>query len=180
MGIENEVLTAMETEQEGFKIDNDFRASWALKIIKEEDAEAARLQLMADQQIEELVNKKMEIKERFERRTGYLKKLLYDYFVTAPLKETKTQLSYKLLDGTLTWKKPCMKIMRPEDDTALIGYLEQNQPEMVETVKKVAWGELKKNLTITDDGGVVDMATGEKLDFIQTEEEPGKFDVKVV
>ena len=53
-------------------------------------------------------------------------------------------------------------------------------PEMVETIKKPAWGEFKKNLTLTEDGDVVDMATGEKLDFVKTEETEGSFDVKVV
>lgn len=179
MGIENEIFAAMETEQEGFVIDNDQKASWALKIIKAETDEAGRLMQIADSQIEELVNKKMEIKEKLDHKTGYLKSLLYRYFETVQHKETKTQESYKLLDGQLVFKKPSVKILKPEDDTALIGYLEQNQPEMVETVKKAAWGEFKKSLTITDDGGVVDMATGEVLDFIMAEEEPGKFDVKL-
>ena len=70
--------------------------------------------------------------------------------------------------------------MKPDDEIGsqlLLEYLEANQPEMIETIKKPAWGEFKKNLPITD-GGVVDMATGEKLEFIETEETAGSFDVK--
>ena len=176
---EEEIYSAAEYEDQGFVINNDDRASWALKVIKQEQEETERFLRTADKQIEELTKKKEALKTDLDRRTGYLKGLLYKYFATVPHKETKTQETYKLLDGTLTFKKPARKIMKPEDDTALIGYLEQNQPEMVETVKKAAWGEFKKNLTITDDGGVVDMATGEVLDFIQAEEEPGRFDVKL-
>lgn len=176
---EEEIYSAAEYEDQGFVINNDNKASWALKVIKQEQEETERFLRTADKQIEELTKKKEALKADLDRRTGYLKGLLYRYFETVPHKETKTQQTYKLLDGQLVFKKPSVKIVKPEDDATLISYLEQNQPELVEIVKKAAWGEFKKNLTITDDGGVVDMATGEKLDFVKTEETEGSFDVKV-
>lgn len=176
---EEEIYSAAEYEDQGFVINNDNKASWALKVIKQEQEETERFLRTADKQIEELTKKKEALKADLDRRTGYLKGLLYRYFETVPHKETKTQQTYKLLDGQLVFKKPSVKIVKPEDDETLISYLEQNQPELVEIVKKAVWCEFKKNLTITDDGGVVDMATGEKLDFVKTEETEGSFDVKV-
>lgn len=177
---EMEIYAASEVENDKFTIDNDVKATWALKVIKQEQEDTERFIRTVDKQIEELNIKKEELKADLDRRTGYLKGLLHQYFETVPHKETKTQQTYKLLDGQLVYKKPSVKIAKPEDDAALIAYLEQNQPEMVETIKKPAWGEFKKNLTLTEDGDVVDMATGEKLDFVKTEETEGSFDVKVV
>lgn len=167
-------------ESEEFAINDDKTANWAIKKIRDKIAEADRLKAIIIAEREELAEKEKAINEKLDHETGYLKTLLYAYFGKVEHKETKTQQTYKLLDGSLIYKKPSVKIAKPEDDAALIAYLEQNQPEMVETIKKPAWGEFKKNLTLTEDGDVVDMATGEKLDFVKTEETEGSFDVKVV
>lgn len=178
MGIENEILTAMETEQEGFVIDSDQKASWALKIIKAETDEAGRLMQIADSQIEELVNKKMEIKEKLDHKTGYLKGLLYRYFETVQHKETKTQESYKLLDGSLVYKKPSVKMV-PDKEKLLAYCKANNMPEFVKVKEELDWASYKKECEIID-GQVVNVQTGDMLpdEVIQVEEEPGKFDVK--
>ena len=176
---EEEIYSAAEYEDQGFVINNDNKASWALKVIKQEQEETERFLRTADKQIEDLTKKKEALKADLDRRTGYLKGLLYRYFETVPHKETKTQQTYKLLDGSLVYKKPSVKIVRPETDNDLIGYLEETQPELVETIRRPFWGDFKKNLVIGEDGKVVDMSTGEVLDFIKTEETEGSFDVKV-
>lgn len=167
-------------ESEVFTVDTDAKANWALKKIKEETEEADRLKAIITAEREELDRKEKEIEDRLVNKTGYLKGLLYEYFGTVEHKQTKTQESYKLLDGSLVYKKPTRKIVKPEDDTALMIYLDVNAPEYVETKKSVRWGDYKKNLAITDDGSVVDTSTGEQLSFIQTEESEASFDVKVV
>ncbi len=171
----------IETREE-FQITDDKSAEWAIKKIKAAEAEYIRLMELIQAEREELNKKAEELSNHLESETGYLKSLLFKYFETVEKKETKTQQSYKLLSGSLVFKKPQIKIVKPEDEIgsqALLEYLEVNQPELIETIKKPAWGEFKKNLTITEDG-VVDMATGEKLEFVQTEETAGSFDVKVV
>ena len=167
-------------EQEGFTIDNDQKANWAIKKIREEIAEADRLKAIIIAERESLAEKEKAIDEKLDNETKYLKGLLFRYFESVKHKETKTQETYKLLDGSLVFKKPSVKIVKPESDDQLVSYLEQGQPDLIDTIKKPRWGEFKKNLTLTDDGEVVDMATGEKLDFVKTEEDPGSFDVKVV
>ncbi|MBP5291065.1 MAG: host-nuclease inhibitor Gam family protein, partial [Lachnospiraceae bacterium] len=116
--------------------------------------------------------------EKLKSETGYLKGMLFGYFEKVEHKATKTQETYRLLDGSLVFKLPQRKIVQPENNAELVKYLKDNAPMLVETIEKPAWGEFKKNLTLTDDG-VVDTTTGEKLDFIKTEESEGSFEVKV-
>lgn len=164
--------------KEGFVIDTDAKANWAIKKIKEYEAERDRLLAIVQSEQAELNWKAAKINSQCEAGTGYLRTLLINYFGTVPHKETKTQESYKLLDGSLVMKKPQVKIVRPETDNDLIGYLEETQPELVETIRRPFWGDFKKNLVIGEDGKVVDMSTGEVLDFIKTEETEQSFEVK--
>lgn len=169
-----------EEEKEEFKITSDNLANWAVKKIKEEQAEHDRLVGIAKAEIEEITKQIEKLDQSLESKTGFLKSKLFEYFVKVEHKQTKTQESYKLLDGSLVWKKPVTKIVKGNDeawDTALLSYLEESQPELVEIIKKPLWNEFKKNLAIND-GQVVDMATGEVLDFIKAAEDPGKFDIK--
>ena len=85
--------------------------------------------------------------------------------------------SYKLLSGSLVFKKPSVKIVRP-DDAKLVEYMKANGYEkFVQTKETAAWSDFKKEIEIKD-GQVVLDDTGEVLDWIQTEEDPGKFEVK--
>ena len=160
-------------------IDDDTKANWALKKIREATAEADRLKAIITAERDELAAKEQKINEKLDRDTGYLKSLLYGYFETVEHKATKTQESYKLLDGSLVYKKPARKIVKPENEAQLVAYLEGAAPDMIETVKKAAWGEFKKVLTVDEGGTVINAETGEVLDFIGTEETAGSFDVKV-
>ena len=49
--------------------------------------------------------------------------------------------------------------------------------KLIETKKSAKWGDFKKEIEIKD-GQVILDDTGEVLDWIQTEEDPGKFEVK--
>lgn len=163
-----------------FIINSDNLANWAVKKIKEAQDEHDRLVAIAKAEIEKRNLQIEKLDEQLENKTSFLKGKLYEYFNNVEHKSTKTQESYKLLDGSLVWKKPTTKIVKGNDeawDSALLFYLEESQPELIEVVKKPLWGEFKKNLAINN-GQVVDMATGEVLDFIKTEEDTGKFDIK--
>ncbi len=169
----------MDDFNESFVIDDDKKANWALKKIKEETAEHDRLMAIITAEREELDKKAAALDTRLANNTSFLKGQLYAYFETVDRKATKTQETYKLLDGTLVYKKPSVSIAKPEDEARLIAYLEENAPEMVKTEKTAAWGDFKKGLTLTDDGMIVDQGTGEVLEFLTTQETAGKFDVKV-
>ena len=168
-----------EVEREGFTVDSDVRANWCLKKIKDEQDEAQRLKDIIRAERDQLLAKEQEIDKRLADKTGFLKGKLYEYFGKVEHKATKTQETYKLLDGSLVYKKPSKKIVKPEDDAELIKYLEETEPELVETVKKPLWGEFKKLLHVTDDGKVIDTSVGVELDFIKAEDSEASFEVKV-
>lgn len=176
--IEDLIYESIETEAETFKIDDDNKASWALKIIHAENDEADRLIGIADSQIAELEEKKQAIRERLSHKTGYLTKLLFDYFGTVAHKETKTQESYKLLDGSLVWKKAAQKMV--PDKEKLLEYVKaNNMPEFVKVKEDIDWAAYKKECEIFE-GSVVNAQTGDMLpaDLIAVEEEPGSFTIK--
>jgi len=172
----DEAFVERETPED-FTIDNDKTANWAIKKIKEEQEEHDRLQALINDERQELQAKQEEIDKRLEAKTGYLKSLLLGYFATVPHKETKTQASYKLLDGSLIFKKPSLSIVKP-DDEQLLEYMERaGREDLIETKRSAKWGDFKKTLTIADDGQVIS-EDGEALDFITTEEKAGEFNVK--
>ena len=158
---------------EGFRIDNDNKADWALRVIRDNNAERDRIIEIAKAQIEEL---KAQIEEII---TSYLKNLLAEYIMSVPRKETKTQEMYQLLTGKLIVKKASQKMV--PNDEALVKYLElEKLPELIKTVYKPDWAEFKKHLAISD-GNVINSDTGEVIptDVIVIEDVPASFDIKL-
>ena len=178
MEFEDNIIYADSGEEiHSFRVDSDVKANWALKKIKEEEAERDRLLAIIDEERKDLLEKEEKIRSSCDTKTGWLRMQLMNYFYTVPHKETKTQESYKLFDGSLVYKKPSVSIVKP-DEEKLLAYLRQaDHMEYIETKESVRWGELKKTLTLTDTGEIIS-EDGEVLDFIQTEEKAGEFNVK--
>lgn len=170
-----------EEKEEGkqeFEIVSDMLAEWAIKKIKQEENEHDRLVAIAKAEIEEL-NRQIELLDKArDSRNNYLKSKLYEYFNTVAHKETKTQETYKLLSGSLVFKKPSQKMV-PDKDKLLAYVKEHNMPEFVKVKEEVDWANYKKECEILD-GKVVNFETGELLpeDIITVEAVPGSFDVK--
>lgn len=160
---------------------NDLKADWCVQKIKELREEKDRLVGIVDAEIEELLAKKESIISNTEHEVGYFSTALYKYFEGLEnKKDAKTQQSYKLVHGSLVYKKPALKIKTPDkDDAALLIYLKANEPDMVKVEETPKWGDFKKNLTITEDGEVADVRSGEVLSFLKTEESEASFDVKL-
>lgn len=164
---------------ETFKIDNDKTADWAITQIHEAENERDRLIALAEEQIKDLTDRIEELKTKCENDTKYLKSCLAMYFETVKSKETKTQKSYKLLSGTLVFKKPTTKIIHNDDN--LLKYLEENDgKDYIKIKKSVDWAEFKKTLTISDNGEVVDTELGIILNsnVCGIEDVPASFNIK--
>lgn len=159
--------------EETFKIDNDKKADWAITQIKEAEAERDRLITLAEEQIIDLNDRIEELKNKCINDTKYLRSCLAEYFETVPVKETKTQKTYKLLSGTLVFKKPSVKIIH--DDAKLIEFLKDS--EFIETKQSIKWAEYKKLLTVSGDD-VIDSETGEIVDGCTVEDVPATFNIK--
>ena len=159
--------------EENFKIENDKAADWAISQIHEAENERDRLITLAQDQIADLEDRIEELTAKCDRDTAYLKSLLAEYFETVKSKETKTQKTYKLLSGTLVFKKPSIKINHNDDK--LIKALDGT--EFVEIKKSLKWGEYKKNLIISDND-VIDATTGEVIKGCTVEDVPASFTIK--
>jgi hypothetical protein len=167
-----------EITEEGkkpFIVDNDEKADWAARIVKEEYAERDRLLALVESERERLDAREKEIKERYIRNTDYLETQLISYMATVKTRDTPTQSSYALLNAKLVYKKPKMDIQPGE---ALVGWLEANHPELVKVEKKPDWAAVKKNVIMLNDGVYAMSDTGEIVDGIVPKEVPAKFEVK--
>ena len=77
-------MSEFVNETEGFVIDTDAKAEWALSKIKEARADR-------DAWIKWYENKILEITEQTDFNTMNLERMLADYFESVPHKKTKTQ-----------------------------------------------------------------------------------------
>lgn len=163
-------------EEEKWTIDNDEKAEWALKKIREETEEHDRLMKLAAAEQEKLTARIAEINKAYEDGTSWLKYQLSQYFETVPHKTTKTTEKYALLSGTLVRKKGGIEYKR--DDGAVLTWLNENRlDQFIKTKLDVDWKELKTRTSITEDGMVVFDDTGEIIDGIKAEQKPDTFDI---
>lgn len=179
----DEILDQEEYSEINYHVISDGLAERALKRIKKATDERNRLVALATEQIEELTSKINELDEKYKRETAYFKMKLYEYFnseeIRKNIKETKTQASYKLLSGSLVFKKPTQK-MEPNREKLLEYVKANNMPEFVKTKEDIDWAAYKKECEIVD-GKVVNTQTGDLLpeDLIEVQDVPGEFDVKL-
>ena len=179
----DEILDQEEYSEINYHVISDSLAEWALKRIKKATEQHDRLVNLAKEEIAELQAKIQKLDENLERETGYFKMKLYEYFnkedIRKDIKETKTQASYKLLSGSLVFKKPTQK-MEPNREKLLEYVKANNMPEFVKTKEDIDWAAYKKECQIVD-GKVVNTQTGDLLpeDLIEVQDVPGEFDVKL-
>ena len=159
----------------GFCVDNDSKAEWAIKKIKEAQDEHDRLLALVIEEEQLLQAKKEQIDKRLDSDTAYLRSLLMAYMESVKCKETQTQKSYQLLTGKLIRKKGTIDYIR--DEEKLLEWTKQNKPDLVKAKYSVDWSTLKKTLTVTPKGEVI-TDDGELLDCITTEVKPDKFEIK--
>ena len=167
-----EIENAIQGE---FVIDNDSKAEWALKKIKEAQDEHDRLLALVIEEEQLLQAKKEQIDKRLDSDTAYLRSLLMADMEGVKCKETQTQKSYQLLTGKLIRKKGTIDYIR--DEEKLLEWTKQNKPDLVKAKYSVDWSTLKKTLTVTPKGEVI-TDEGELLDCITTEVKPDKFEIK--
>jgi hypothetical protein len=177
--MDNLALQIIEEDvQEGFKIDNDNLAEWALKIIAEEKAETQRYINVCETWIAEYQQKAQKAQERFETKTTYLKQQLQNYFESVPHKATKTQETYKLPSGTLKLKygTPAYEV----DNEKLVKWLKDNKLTMfIKTEEKAQWGELKKQESWKYSNGKLIDENGGIVDGVMVQERPDSFEVEI-
>ena len=160
---------AIMENNEGFVIDTDAKAAWALRKIKEARADRDRF-------VDWYKAKIKEIEEQTDFNTMNLERMLAEYFATVPHKVTKTQETYSMPEGKLVMKKQNPEYKR--DDKAVIEWLKANKPgQFVKVKEELDWAGLKETVGVFG-GNVVD-ENGEIVPGIEVVERPEKFIVEV-
>ena len=156
-------------ETEGFVIDTDAKAEWALRKIKEARSDR-------DRWVEWYESKIKEITEQTDCNTMNLERMLAEYFASVPHKKTKTQESYSLPGGKLI-----LKTQNPEykrDDKTVIEWLKQNNgSEYIKVKEELAWSDLKAKSAVLN--GKLFSEDGEEIPGVEVINRPEKFVVEV-
>ena len=162
-------MSELYKEDEGFVIDTDAKAGWALDKIREARADRDRWVEWYKAQIEKIT-------AQTDFDTMNLERMLADYFATVPHKQTKTQESYALPGGKLVLKTQNPEFKR--DDKTVIEWLKQNGGERyVKIEEKLDWSALKGDTAVFD-GNIVNV-DGEIIPGIEVIEREAKFVVEV-
>lgn len=167
-----------EEQQDGFKIDSDSKAEWAVKRIKEAEREQNRLLALVDEERAELDVREKEILDNYARKTDGLKALLEEYlraqYAKEEARETNTQITYQLLSGKLVYKKSGLELKQNAD--VLVNWCKEHLPDAVKVTYTPKWAEIKKNIKVVD-GIPVYAPTGEVVDGVEEAYVASKFDV---
>ena len=158
--------------EETFVIDNDVKAEWALRRIRERAAERDRILETSWEIIESYKAVIQTESDRAADEIAGLEGLLMQYFATVEHGATKTQETYRLPTGKLKMKL-AFERMLPDEETLIIAF-----PDFTERKPTLKWGELKKRLRIVD-GKAIDTETGEIVQGVSIEAVPPKFIVEV-
>ena len=167
---------AMEESAEGtggFTVDDDQKAEWVLRKLRDEDAEYKRIESVCNAEMKRYAEALKTAAEKHERRTANLHAMLTEYMQSAKTKATKTQITYTLPTAKLIIKHKNPKVVR--DDTALLGWLKDNAPEYIrEKVSYTpAWAELKDSLIVSGDEYAT--ADGLIVEGVRLEAQPDEF-----
>lgn len=167
-----------EEQQDGFKIDSDSKAEWAVKRIKEAEREQNRLLALVDEERAELDVREKEILDNYAKKTDGLKAMLEEYlraqYAKEEARETNTQITYQLLSGKLVYKKSGLELKQNAD--VLVNWCKEHLPDAVKVTYTPKWAEIKKNIKVVD-GVPVYAPTGEVVDGVEEAYVASKFNV---
>ena len=167
-----------EEQQDGFKIDSDFKAEWAVKRIKEAEREQNRLLALVDEERAELDVREKKILDNYAHKTDGLKAMLEEYlraqYAKEEARETNTQITYQLLSGKLVYKKSSLELKQNAD--VLVNWCKEHLPDAIKVTYTPKWAEIKKNIKVVD-GIPVYAPTGEVVDGVEEAYVASKFNV---
>lgn len=155
--------------KEQFVIDNDQKAEWALKKIREAREDQAKWEAFYKAQM-------ARVDDETDANVAGLEAMLQEYFETVPHKATKTQESYQLPTGKLVIKKQEPEYER--NDTVVINWLKLTGNEKYIKIKEeLDWQGLKKISSVV--GEEIATEDGEIIPGVKVIERPEIFKVEV-
>lgn len=175
-------LPDKEENNSGFVVDNDSKATWYMRKIKQMKKKQQENEELAEEQMAEIKAELAEVKAWLDEENGKLdnnigfmenKLELYAYQLKEADRELKT---YRLPFGSLVFRKPRDKW--EYDEEKLLDFAEANLADVVKTVKKVDKRQLKKKVQAVD-GRAIIKETGEIVEGVKITERPEEFRIDV-
>lgn len=168
----SEVLNVEEIveqyEDDGFSINDDRGAEYALKRIRETQVEVDSFRAYYDEQIRKM-------QERADGIRCFYMAHLERYFNGVPHKSTKTTETYELPSAKLVLKAQAPEFVRDEDK--ILEWLkESGETQYIKVKESPNWSELKKNVEVFD-GQCYVKETGELVPGVDVVQREPKFDV---
>lgn len=153
----------MEDKKE-FKVTGLESADWCFERISEIEDKRAELTAYAEQKVAKIEKWLEEELKPLNRQLEYFKGLLVEYYAEQRAVDPKFKLSTP--GGAVTQRKTSTL---KYDEATMIDYLKSNHQDLVKTVEKFSKLEVKKVFK-KDGDRVVDIETGEIVDWVQAEE----------
>lgn len=179
--VNTENFDECEDDSSGFIVDNDSKASWCMRKIrqmekKKSDHERLADELIADleKEIAEIENWLTEENSKLDNNIDFLKDKLRHYAenLKAEDEELKT---YSLPYGSFKWREQRDKWRYEEEK--LLEFLENSDPDLVRVKKQPAKRKLKKKVKVSGNKAI--LPTGEIVEGVEIEERGEKFKIDI-
>lgn len=171
-----EFLDQEEQVNEGFQIDNDQTANWALRKIKQHQQQIKNNNELAQAEIEKIEAWNQQENDKAQQSIDYFQGLLAHYAMKKREEDPKFK-SQKLPHGNIGFRKKPAKWNY--DDVALLETLKTNNlTDHINVTEKPNKSSIKKSFEVVD-GKVIDSETGVVIEGITVEEQGEDFTVKV-
>jgi hypothetical protein len=141
-----------------FRITVDGQASWALRKIREAQAEQARIKALAEDEIARIEQWATDADRPLQGDVDYFTGLLVDYYRRLKEANPKLPRTYKLPDGHIAARKD-PDSLDVKDEAAFIAWATEHLPDAVPP--KVLKSKLNDDRFAHEDGKVIDTTTGE-------------------
>lgn len=163
-------------ERESFIVDNEQKANWALRKIRQlQEKRVANIEL-AENEIERINMWLDDINSELEQSIDFFTGLLEQYHRRIFEQDPKAK-TIKLPHGKLKMRKQQPEFIR--DNDKLLSWLKQsNKTDYIVVKESPDWAQLKKTLQVAGNA-LVDTETGEVVEGVEVVEREPKFSVEV-
>lgn len=168
-------------DNEKFVVDNDLKAEWCIKHIREIEEEEQRILSTIQSEIDRYTELKNKHIQTYTDDKVFFIEQLKGYMATVKTKELKTQYAYQLPSAKLVQKKD--KADFEVDKKKLAKYMEENNyTDYLKEVneKTVDWASFKKVLEVNEDNEIINTETGEIIEdeSLKVKIKYGSFEIK--
>lgn len=163
-------------EERGFVVDNEQKANWALRKIKQMREQIEKTNSIAESEIQNIEQWSSEENDKCLQSIDYFQSLLAEYAMNLKDKDPKFK-SLKLPNGRIGFRKRQPK-WTYDDDKVLQALKDAEMDDLIRVRESPKKDDIKKVFEVIN-GRVVNPNTGEVIEGITVEEQPDNFNVVV-